>query len=130
MEFLEGISEEESKIKSLVSFWAPRELQNLIQQKAQKENIEVVYVDPYHTSQTCSHCGHYEENQRINRNYFVCKNPKCKQKHKKQNADRNASYNIAKSISVITKKEDCEYHKQLKLKKNKEKELSAEFANS
>jgi transposase len=35
MEFLEGISEEESKIKSLVSFWAPRELQNLIQQKAQ-----------------------------------------------------------------------------------------------
>lgn len=130
MEFLEGISEEESKIKSLVRFWAPRHLQTLIEQKAKKENIEVVYVDPYHTSQTCSHCGHWEENQRTTRNFLVCKNADCKQFGKKQHADRNAAFNIAKSIKVVTKKDECEYIKQLKLKKNKEKELSAEFANS
>ena len=35
----------------------------MIDYKAKKENIKVIFVDPYHTSQTCSACGHYEEGQ-------------------------------------------------------------------
>lgn len=108
MEFLEGIGENDLKMKSLVSLWAPRMLQNFIEEKAKKENIEVIYVDPYLTSQTCAHCNHYEENQREKRAYFTCKNPDCKQFNKKQHADRNASLNIAKSNKIVTSKTDCQ----------------------
>jgi IS605 OrfB family transposase len=124
LEFLEGINENDSKLKPLVRFWSPRKLQTLIEEKAAKYNIQVLYIDPYHTSQTCSCCGHYEEGQRNNRQYFVCKNPLCSKIEKKQHADRNASVNICNSKEYVLSKEDCKISKLLKENK-KEKATSS-----
>ena len=116
MEFMEGISEEESKLKDLVRFWPIRKLQSLIEEKASKVDIHVVYVDPYRTSQTCSACGYYEEGQREKRDFLICKNPICSKSGKKQNADRNASVNICNSDKIVTSKKECQISK-LKEKK-------------
>ena len=59
-------------------------------------------IDPYHTSQICSCCGHWEEGQRINQSTFICKNPECKNFGVKINADFNASRNIALSTNFIS----------------------------
>jgi putative transposase len=73
--------------------WSYYQLQQFIEYKAKMNNIIVRYVNPYHTSQNCSHCGHWEEGQRISQSEFLCKS--CGYK---ANADFNASRNIAKSI--------------------------------
>ncbi len=79
--------------------WSYFELQSFIEYKASKYGIEVRYIDPYHTSQVCSKCGHWEEGQRIDQAHFVCK--KC---GNKMNADFNAAKNIAMSVSFKSKK--------------------------
>lgn len=112
LENLKNIGENDKKMKSLVNLWGPRSLQNLIEEKANKIGIQVFYVDPKFTSQTCSHCDHYEENQRDQRDYFICKNSKCKQHNKKQHADRNASFNIAKSIKFDNSQNDNEINNE------------------
>ena len=84
----------------------------MIDYKAKKENIKVVFVDPYHTSQTCSACGHYEEGQREKQDEFICNNKECKNFNEKVNADYNASVNIAKSNKAVTSKLECEYFKK------------------
>ncbi len=98
--------EVENEYKFILRYWSYFELQNMIETKAKAIGIEVRYVDPYHTSQTCSFCGHYEKGQRISQSKFVCKNSDCeKGKGKKLNdgtyeginADWNAARNIAKS---------------------------------
>jgi transposase len=50
----------------------------------------VVAVDPRHTSQACSRCGHTARNNRRSRGRFVCR--KC---GFELHADLNASRNIA-----------------------------------
>lgn len=99
--------------KFILRNWSYFELQNMIEYKANKVGIEVRYVDPYHTSQTCSFCGHYEPGQRISQSQFVCKNPDCqKGKGKKRsngeyegiNADWNAARNIALSDKIVSEK--------------------------
>ncbi|RHW66437.1 hypothetical protein DZC34_02565 [Clostridium botulinum] len=45
--------------------WSYYQLQNFIEYKAERVGIKVKYIDPYHTSQTCSECGNYEEGQRV-----------------------------------------------------------------
>ena len=85
--------------------------------------MEVVFIDPYHTSQTCSFCNHYEEGQRLKQSEFLCKNVDCSNKDKKGenkiiNADWNASKNIALSDKIVTKKSECEYYKQKRAEKN------------
>lgn len=124
MELLSGITEQESNLKYLKRNWPVRKLQTLIEQKAKNIGIEVVYIDPYLTSQTCSKCGHYQEGQRLERAEFKCKNKKCSKFNLVQHADRNASINICNSKKVVTKKEDCEVEKIKK--RNKEKNI-AEF---
>lgn len=98
--------------KYLLRYWSYFELQNLIEQKAAREGIEVRYINPYHTSQTCSFCGHYEPGQRIEQAVFVCKNPECEKGKGKQmadgtfkgiNADWNAARNIALSKDIVKK---------------------------
>ncbi len=117
LEFFDGLTENEQKQKYLIRFWPVRRLQCLIEEKASKfENLKVLYVDPYMTSQTCSTCNYYEEGQRKlstpkDRNIFVCKNPICKQAGKKQNSDRNASINICNSQKYISSKQDCHIYK-------------------
>lgn len=99
--------------KFILRYWSFFELQTMIEYKAKAAGIEVKYIDPYHTSQTCSFCGHYEKGQRVNQSTFICKNPDCvkgKGKQKKDgafegiNADWNAARNIALSENFVDKK--------------------------
>ena len=46
--------EVENDRKFLLRNWSYFELQQLIEYKANAAGIEVRYIDPYHTSQTCS----------------------------------------------------------------------------
>ena len=105
--------EVDSDFKFILRYWSFFELQTMIEYKANAAGIEVRYIDPYHTSQTCSFCGHYEKGQRISQSTFVCKNPDCeKGKGKKHsdgtyegiNADWNAARNIALSTNIVDRK--------------------------
>ena len=99
--------------KFILRYWSFFELQTMIEYKAKTAGIEVRYVDPYHTSQKCSFCGHYEKGQRVNQATFICKNPDCtKGKGKERsdgtfegiNADWNAARNIALSDKIVERK--------------------------
>jgi len=106
MEMLEGFGQEE-KHDFVLRNWSYFDLQKDIKYKAERNGIKVVKIDPYHTSQTCSQCGHYEPDQRKSQSEFVC--GACGEK---LNADYNAAVNIARSDKTVTKKEQCEYYKQ------------------
>lgn len=86
MEDLSGFDSSEFILRN----WSFYELQQFITYKASKYGIEVRKINPYHTSQTCSCCGHWEEGQRIDQSHF-----KCKACGEELNADFNASRNIA-----------------------------------
>lgn len=71
--------------KSLNS-WSFRELQGFIEYKAKLAGINVVYINPKHTSQTCNNCGLIERSNR-KRNLYTCS---CGNKvHSDLNAARN-----------------------------------------
>lgn len=76
--------------------WSYYSLQQQIVYKANMYGIEVRFINPYHTSQTCSCCGHWEEGQRIDQAHFKCK--KC---GNEMNADFNAARNIAISSDFV-----------------------------
>jgi IS605 OrfB family transposase len=76
--------------------WSYYQLQQFIEYKAKLNGIVVRKVNPYHTSQNCSHCGYWEEGQRISQSEF-----KCKSCGLEINADFNAARNIAKSTDLI-----------------------------
>lgn len=76
--------------------WSFYELQQFITYKAAKYGIEVRKINPYHTSQICSCCGHWEDGQRIDQAHF-----KCKSCGTELNADFNASRNIAMSTDFV-----------------------------
>lgn len=109
---LEFLTEENFKKNKLLADWSYYQLQEMIEYKARKVGIEVKKVDPYHTSQTCSVCKHYEEGQREKQEEFICK--ACK---RNLNADYNASRNIAMSDKYVNNIEDTQYYK---LKNQKE----------
>ena len=81
--------------------WSFYQLQEYITYKANLYGIEVRKINPYHTSQICSCCGHWEEGQRVTQSKFICKNPECKNYGKGINADFNAARNIAMSTDFI-----------------------------
>ena len=116
LELLEGYGRDENgkllKGDFILRNWSYFELQTLIEEKAKREGIQVVFIDPYHTSQTCAECGHYEEGQRILQQEFVCKNPDCKNYNETVQADYNAARNIARSTKVVTKKEECKFYSE------------------
>lgn len=85
--------------KYLLRYWSYYELQSMIEYKAKLEGIEVKYIDPAYTSQTCSYCG--ERGERKKQEEFVCTNPQCKQCGEKINADFNAARNIAMSKKIV-----------------------------
>ncbi len=107
---LELLSLKDSKNSFILQNWGYYQLQQMIEYKAEREGIEVKYVDPYHTSQTCSECGHYEEGQRETQEKFICKSCGFS-----VNADYNASRNIAMSTKYISSKEESEYYKLKRL---------------
>lgn len=110
LELLEGYSDED-RSNFILRNWSYFELQNLIKYKADKEGIKFLFIDPYHTSQTCALCGHYEEGQRTEQKTFKCKNTECKNFDKEVSADYNAAMNIARSEKYVENKEDCYYYK-------------------
>lgn len=65
------------------------ELMTRVHQKAEQYGAKVVFVDPKHTSQCCSVCGHTEKANRKTQSRFEC--VAC---GFTANADKNASWNI------------------------------------
>lgn len=88
IEDLEGYDSSEFILRN----WSYYQLQQYITYKAGIYGIEVRKINPYHTSQICSCCGHWEEGQRTDHSHF-----KCKSCGAELNADFNAAKNIAKS---------------------------------
>lgn len=105
LECLDGFSKKQLKDNYLLANWSYYQLQQYIKYKAEKYGIVVRFVNPYHTSQNCSCCGHWEEGQRVKQAEFICKNPECKNYGKKINADFNAARNIAMSTDFVEKEE-------------------------
>ena len=105
----EGIIDREA-VEEMPSMQVANEFRRAVKSagvpKAKRYGIEVVRVDPYHTSQTCSVCGNYEEGQREKQAEFECK--KC---GTKLNADYNAAKNIAMSDKIVSRRDECEYWK-------------------
>lgn len=64
-------------------------LMTRVHQKAEQYGTKVVFVNPKHTSQCCSACGHTEKANRKTQSRFEC--VAC---GFKANADKNASWNI------------------------------------
>lgn len=94
--------EADEKKKFLLRNWSFYELQSMIEYKAKRYGIKVVFIKPAYTSKKCSWCGeegHREENDKTR---FHCLNPNCKM-HKKEyiHADYNAARNIALSKEIL-----------------------------
>jgi IS605 OrfB family transposase len=53
--------------------WSFAQLKGFIGYKAEERGCRVVAVDPRHTSQACSRCGHTARNNRRSRALFVCR---------------------------------------------------------
>lgn len=65
-----------------------------VHQKAEQYGTKVVFVDPKHTSQCCSACGHIEKANRKTQSRFECMSCGFT-----ANADQNASWNILRRPS-------------------------------
>ena len=73
------------RVRSRLHRWSFRELQQQIEYKAQRRGINVMYVDPRYTSQTCSAC---KQLGKRTKHRFVC--PHCGLRaHSDLNASRN-----------------------------------------
>jgi putative transposase len=77
--------------------WSFAQFHNFLSYKAQARGIQVVKVDPRHTSQMCSKCGHQTRNNRRSQSLFLCRVcGYC------LNADLNASINIRdKHLAIL-----------------------------
>lgn len=75
--------------------WSFNQLQCFLTYKAEEKACLVVTVDPKHTSQTCSKCGHVAKSNRKSQSVF-----KCKSCGYELNADLNAAVNIAAKYRV------------------------------
>lgn len=53
--------------------WSFAQLKSFIAYKAEERGVTVAGVDPRHTSQQCSRCGHTARNNRRSRGLFVCR---------------------------------------------------------
>ena len=69
--------------------WSYAQFQSFLAYKAEARGMEVVKVDPRHTSQQCSRCGHQARNNRRSQSLFLCR--EC-------GYCLNADYNAAKNI--------------------------------
>lgn len=120
MELLTGIM---SRLKQQHIFgtkWSYYQLQQMVENKARSEGIEVLYVDPYGTSFICSECGSTAKGQRDKKNWvkFVCANENCDNHNEGRgvNADYNAAVNIARSTKFISEPKESQFYKVIKAK--------------
>jgi putative transposase len=82
--------------------WSFAQLQTCVRYKAAARGCTVALVDPRHTSQQCSRCGHQARNNRRARGIF-----KCRHCGYELHADLNASYNIAAKYRARVGKSDA-----------------------
>jgi IS605 OrfB family transposase len=80
------------RMRTRLHRWGFRQLQTMIQYKAEARGISVLYVNPAHSSQTCSVCGCLGVRER---HLFKCS---C---GNQQHADWNASRNLCRFASGI-----------------------------
>lgn len=78
-----------------VHSWSFAQVRAFMEYKAEERGCTVVAVDPRHTSQQCSACGHTARNNRRSRGRFVCRGCGFE-----LHADLNASRNIAAKYRV------------------------------
>jgi putative transposase len=62
-----------TETKRRIHSWSFAQLKGFIEYKAEERGCTVVAVDPRHTSQACSRCGHTARNNRRSRDLFVCR---------------------------------------------------------
>jgi putative transposase len=79
-----------SETKRRIHAWSFAQIKFFIAYKAEERGLKVVAVDPRHTSQACSRCGHHARTNRRSRGRFVCQS--CGYE---LHADLNAARNIA-----------------------------------
>jgi len=89
MEKLTGIHDDIQN-KFLRRNWTYYQLQKMIEYKAKNQGIDIEYINPRYTSQTCSGCGHRAKENRVDQQHFVCQSCGLE-----INADYNAALNIA-----------------------------------
>lgn len=111
MELLEGYGDEE-KNKLILRNWSYFELHSMVEYKAKKYGINVLYTDPYQISGVCNCCKEFNELNLETRNDFVCKNVKCDNFNVKVFSDYNAALNNAHNLKIVSKKEECQYYKK------------------
>jgi putative transposase len=98
LEDLKGIRERtpfRQSQRARMSGWAFAQLRSFIEYKARMAGIPVVVVDPKHTSQQCSACGHIARSNRRTQTRFSCQ--ACGHE---ANADCNAALNIRSRANV------------------------------
>lgn len=121
LEDLSGIKQRDSEnkeFKAMLQNWSIYDLQQDIIYKAAREGIQVRFVKPAYTSQTCSVCGHV--GMRPKQDTFICSNPECNckqvyEKFGKHFADFNAARNIAMSEEYVAEKENKKKAKTTKV---------------
>jgi IS605 OrfB family transposase len=83
-------AKQRTQTKRRMHAWPFANLKAKIAYKAEERGCTVVAVDPRHTSQACSRCGHTARNNRRSQSVFMCR-----QCAYQLNADLNAARNIA-----------------------------------
>lgn len=117
MEDLKGISKDSIFLKN----WSYYKLQKKIEDKAKELGIDVVYINPSHTSQRCNKCGCIDKENREDQATFICKTCGFKTL-----ADFNAARNIAMSGIEQIIKDQLKTEKLQRNKKTKKKPESVE----
>lgn len=103
MEDLTGIAK---KAKSFfMKSWSYDQLQTFIDYKAKENGIQVLWVDPKNTSNTCPTCANSNAENRddVDRTKFKCINPECEDWDKEKDADLVAAQNIANTFGELVK---------------------------
>lgn len=85
------------KFKTRLGRWSFAQLRSFLEYKAALSGVKIVAVDPSYTSKTCSTCHHIGE--RVNKSF------KCNNCGHSEDADFNASKNIATLGAVVNKPE-------------------------
>ena len=82
------------KFRKLLHNWSPSQLAQFLEYKCELNGINIEYVDPRYTSQTCNKCGKVDKSQRKGHQYVCsCGNV--------DHADINAAKNIRDKVTTL-----------------------------